>query len=413
MMKRTALLSFFFFFFFGISAIAQSTWPSQDWASAANLTAVMNSGGVTELSGLHWNPENKRLYAVQNDGRLRVIQYDVTTNSFASIANKSFDGGPEGITQVNFAANEFYTIDENNYEIRKYTHNGTFSTVTESRHWDLLQAPSPMEDTGNTGPEGLVFVPDSFLVSANFTSPETGQSYVSTKGMGGLMFVSHQDGGYIWVFDVNPNMNNDFAYVGKFRTSREESCDLAFDRTTGLLYILHNLDENYLEVTDMSLAPASGSEPAFTTVAEYFIANPASSNVNIEGFALMPKCGDLTPSAFLCRDASSGESLSIRQDVLRWFNPFVADGGCLLGADEATIPRLTVSPNPVKDRLSVSLDDLSLFEGELVVWDHLGREVLRERNFQGSVSIASLKQGVYVLALSLGGRVLRTKFSKE
>ena len=44
--------------------------------------------------------------------------------------------------------------------------------------------------------------------------------------MCGLVFIAHQNGGYLWVFDVNPNVTDDFAFVGKYKTNRNESCDL-------------------------------------------------------------------------------------------------------------------------------------------------------------------------------------------
>ena len=243
-----------------ISAISfgQSAWPSVNWNAADNLTSVMNANGITDLSGLHWNYITNRLYCVQGDGRLRILQMDDSAMGFSQIANKALPEGPEGVTQVNLSANEFYTIDENSYEIRKFTHNSAFGSMAEAKHWDLLAAPSPMEDTGNTGPEGIVFISDAALDAAGFVSAQTGNLYTSVKGMGGLMFIAHQDEGYIWVFDLNPNVNNDFLFVGKYQTSRSESADLAFDASTGLLYVLHNVGGNYLEVTNLSTEVIAG-----------------------------------------------------------------------------------------------------------------------------------------------------------
>ena len=96
------------------AATAQQAWPSQTWNAATNLTATMDADGIDQLSGLHWNSLNNRLYCVQNNGRLRVLQMNTATNTFTQIANKSLSGGPEGITQANLGANEFYVIDENN-----------------------------------------------------------------------------------------------------------------------------------------------------------------------------------------------------------------------------------------------------------------------------------------------------------
>lgn len=392
---------------------AQSPWPAVNWAEANNLTAVMDSDGITDLSGLHWNPETNRLYCVQGDGRLRVLQMDATSTGFAQIANKPLAEGPEGITQVNFSANEFYTIDENNYEIRKFTHNSTFGNLTESRHWDLLAWPSPMQDTGNTGPEGIAFIPDEALTAAGFVSQQTGALYTSTKGMGGLMFIAHQDQGYIWVFDVNPSVTNDFAYVGKYKTNHSESADLAFDRSTGLLYILHNVGANYLETTDLSSAITTGAERKFVTKNEYFIAAANDGNANVEGFALMPKCpSGETVGAWLARDVENNEGDAILHDCLRWFLPFAADGSCGLSVGENVRSVLAVFPNPAADRLTVNAQNAV---DTVRIIDNLGQTVAFQRCFSDTVTldISTLARGFYMLEIRQSDAVTFVKWLKN
>ena len=296
---------------------AQSAWPSETWANAVNLSSVMDPSGLTELSGLFWNSTTNRLYVSHGDGRLRVLQLNTSTNTFSQIADRIYTGGPEGITQVNLTANEFFTVDEDNYQIRKYTHPSSFSTLTLTNSWNLLAAPSTMTNTGNTGPEGIAFVPDSFLLAAGFVSQLTGSVYTSVKGMGGLIFIAHQNLGYVWVFDLNPNVNNDFNFVGKYKTNKNESCDLAFDRSTGLLYILHNISGNSLEVTDLKSMSLPANERKFSIINEYFISNP-TGNLNVEGFAITPKCTDSSNvSVWLCRDVESTEATAYKQDCLR------------------------------------------------------------------------------------------------
>ena len=392
------IFTFVFLSFFTVAA-AQSPWPSVNWNSADNLTSVMSVDGIAELSGLHRNLVTNRLYCVQNDGRLRVLQLDSSAMGFSQIASKALSGGPEGITQADLSANEFYVVDENNYEIRKYTCTADFGSVTLSRHWDLLAAPSPMEYTGNTGPEGIVFVPDSALMAAGFVSQQTGNLYTSAKGMGGLMFIAHQDGGHVWVFDINPTVNDDFYYVGKYETGRTESCDLSFDRTTGILYILHNLDSNYLETTNLSSVLTTGNSRKFVTTGEYFIANP-EENANIEGFALMPKCPEsATQGAFLCRDASSGADDAILQDVLRWFSPFAADGQCApLSAVEFGEEKFKVYPNPGDTLLTLDLAPEQL--SEIVITNILGQTVLSRVIFTDTtLDVSGFTSGLYVISV--------------
>ena len=389
-------------------------WPSQSWSSAANLTSVMDADGINDLSGLHFNAVNNRLYCVQGDGRLRVLQLNTATNSFTQLASKAITGGPEGITQGNLNANEFYTIDENNYEIRRYTHSANFSSVTLFKHWNLLASPSPMQDTGNTGPEGIVFVPDSFLTASGFISQQSGQLYTSVKGLGGLFFVAHQDEGYVWVFDVNPNANDDFAYVGKYRTNRSESCDLSFDRSTGLLYILHNITgSNKIEVTNLSSVVVSGNERKFTVTDEFAVADPNDGNENIEGFAMMPKCQTGTVSAWLCRDVESNEDDAILQDALRWFSPFNASGSCVplaaAGFETATI---SIAPNPANAEI-VILGNFNRASVQIV--NGLGQVVLRKDNVDSNsaLDISALRNGMYILEVNSNDTISRIKWIKN
>ena len=175
--------------------------------------------------------------------------------------------------------------------------------------------------------EGIVFVPDKYLAAVGFVSSETDEVYTSKKGMGGLIFIAHQKKGLIWVFDVNPDKDGDYAFVGKYKTNRDESCDLAFDRSTGLLYILHNTHGNSLEVTDLSTRSGT-KRRKFVMKNEYRIPNP-DRNINIEGFAITPKFADVTHvSVWLCRDVDKKEKHSLRKDCLRWFTPFDAEGTC-------------------------------------------------------------------------------------
>ncbi|RZJ30793.1 MAG: T9SS type A sorting domain-containing protein [Flavobacterium sp.] len=402
----------FLFLFLACISNAQSQWPSTAWTGGDNLTSVMSATGVNDLSGLHWNPLTNRLYCVQGDGRLRILQMDSSAMGFTQIANKTLSDGPEGITQVNLSANEFYTIDENTYEIRKFTHNGAFGSLAESKHWSLLVSPSPMQDTGNTGPEGIVFIPDASLSAAGFISQQTGAAYTSLKGMGGLMFIAHQDEGYIWVFDVNPNTNNDFLYVGKYKTNRLESSDLAFDQSTGLLYILHNIDANYIETTNLASVVTSGSERKFVTSHEYFLPNPADGNINIEGFALMPKCpsGGIT-GAWLARDVETSEDDSVLQDCLRWFSPFTADGSCALSVHEADENQTQVFPNPGNSQITISspknIDSISIVNS-------LGQTVSRQNGFSQTLSLdtSALASGLYLLEIRTGQNVSFTKWLK-
>jgi Secretion system C-terminal sorting domain len=399
-------------FTFGNGLNAQTAWPSITWNSATNLTSVMDAAGINEASGLYWNTSTERLYLVQNSGRVRVLQYSSSTNSFSQLANKSISGGPEGITLANNTENAFYTIDENNYEIRKYTHTADFGTVTATKSWNLLALPSTMTNTGNTGPEGICFISDSYLTSSGFISQNTGLPYTSQKGMGGLIFIAHQDEGYIWVFDLNPTVNNDFLFVGKYQTNRTESCDLSFDSSTGLLYILHNVDGNRLEVTNLA-STVNGTVRKFTVVNEYFLPVP-STNVNIEGFALTNKCpATNTVSAWLCRDASSTEGTAILTDVLRWFSPFASEGSCLLASSSFENNTISVYPNPVDNLLKISNANFTI--EKLEIYNLLGEKIISKTsaNSLTEIDVSNLNSGVYFIMVTGENKTDKTTFVKK
>lgn len=407
---------FFILVLFQFSS-AQSAWPSENWNAATALTSVMSTAGILELSGLHYNPELNRLYAVQGDGRVRVLELNTATNTFTQIANKAIADGPEGITQADFSANEFYTIDENNYEIRKFTHTANFSTVTLSKQWNLLASPSPMQNTENTGPEGIAFVPDANLAAIGFKSPLSGLPYISQKGAGGLFFIAHQSGGYIWVFDVNPNVSNDFAYVCKIKSNRAESCDLAFDRTTGLLYILHNVGANFIEVSDLdTYINTTQNEPQLHMVSEYFVSNPSDGNKNIEGLAITPKCPTTgVASLWLCRDVGTGDALAMQQDVIRWFTPVALDGACDPLASIQFFEdtnNIIVYPNPGNSSITINVNNSLNFTA---TWTNiLGQKVLRyASDSEKYFDVAALESGVYVIEICTSQTTTRIKWIKN
>lgn len=416
MLFRTLHKIFFLTLLLTTVGTAQSAWPSAAWNSAENLTPFLGTNGATELSGLHWDAVANRLFIVHGDGRLRILH--INGDTVAAVSDISNLGGPEGITQVVPGSNEFYTVDENAYEIRRYTLNTGLTTATLASQWSLLAAPSVMENTGNTGPEGIAFVPDSLLTAKWFVPAVTGQPYISKKGMGGLFFIAHQDKGRIWVFDLDPT-GGSFAYVGQYYTKRSESCDLAFDRTTGLLYILHNTGSNSLEVTDLSTTLSSGKR-TFVTLREYAIPNP-SGNTNIEGFTLTPRsAGDGAPvSAFLCRDVESGESSSYQKDCLRRFRPFTEPVSTSVRGsigNSSSNDEVSVYPNPVRSGLSAHLP--ARFTGNITIrlYNMLGQKLMEKKNVVNgtySIDVSRLLAGMYVLEVRNSGNVSVQKFVKQ
>ena len=181
-------------------------------------------------------------------------------------------GDMEGICQPDDSQPIVYLMDETGH-IRKYDVS-VGGTVNEVQSWNIVADAGP---NGGSGPEGITFVPDEWLAREGFRDG-SGVLRTSSQGMNGLMFVGHQTGGYVHVFDLNAA--GTCLYHGKILTSRSETAGLSFDRTSGKLYIWHNTGPNYLEVAELNSTP-SGAERRFRTLIEY--AGPRGGN--LEGIA--------------------------------------------------------------------------------------------------------------------------------
>jgi hypothetical protein len=263
-------------------SLAQSPWPAEANSNAVILTGVDAEFNAINMSGAFWNPVTRTLWLANNSGRFHALvengagSFRVATNASGVKARWAPGGDLEAICQVNYSAPIVYLMDENS-SIREYDVSD-YGVVKENRSWNITaQCP----EINGAGPEGLTFVPDEWLRRQGFRAPG-GALCASTNGMGGLMFVGHQSGGYVHVFDLAP-AGTAYGYVGKYKTSRTETADLTFDRSTGKLYIWHNTGPNYLEVTELT-SYADGADRRLRTLVEY--TGPRSGN--LEGFACVP-----------------------------------------------------------------------------------------------------------------------------
>ena len=310
-MKITALCTSFIILFLSLSSSAQAAvpWPGEAWSSAVNLSGL-DSEFSEDLSGAHWNPETRTLWVCQNGvDKVWTLVEDGAGN--LKINDDGFyhewDLGNmdlEGITQAALDQDVIYALDENGY-VRSYDLSN--QNVVSLHAWDIR---AYLNSIGGSGPEGITFVPDGWLQAQGFVDGE-GAPYVSQLGMQGLIFVGHQNGGQVYVFDLDPAADNTLSFVGKFRTSRDETAGLEFDRSNGWLYVWHNIGSNYLEITDLTSAPAGADERVFNSVIEYV--GPTTGN--LEGFALAPQSSE-DRWCFITRDDGGSDSL-------RWFQSFV------------------------------------------------------------------------------------------
>lgn len=293
-------------------AVTRRPWPAEPYASATLLTGL-DADMETDLSGAFWNPLTRTLW-VTKPGRIWALVPD-GAGSFVVATRSGLRGewtgaGDEGIAQADLSVDRVCFLDESNGRIREIdtSHWGGAASIT--RTWSI-GANLPAYD-GHQGPEGLEFVPDVWLVANGFVDG-AGAPFASRRGMGGVMVVAHQNGGRLYVFDLDPAGGYDF--VGAYRTGSTESSGLDFDRTTGRLWISHNTGStNYLEVTTLA-STVSGAERRVVTEAEY----DAPAGTNLEGFARTPADGG-DRWAFFTEDHEAGESG--RERSLQWYQAF-------------------------------------------------------------------------------------------
>ena len=282
----TALVAVGMLIWLASAAMAASPWPAEPTSQAVKLTALDAEFNALNMSGAAWNPVTRTLWLANNSGQFWALVEDgvgsfrVATNAAGTKA-KWFPGGDlESICQADFSQALVYLMDEDGW-IREYDVS-QFGVIHENRNWDI-RAQCP-EVGGTTGPEAITFVPDEWLQREGFQATN-GAPCVSSNGMGGLMFVGHQNGGHVYVFDLN-RTNNTFAYVGRYQTGETETAGLEFDRSTGKLYVWHNVGSNYLEVTELN-SYLEGAERRLRPLIEYV--GPRTGN--LEGFALAPTAG--------------------------------------------------------------------------------------------------------------------------
>ena len=218
---------------------------------------------LEDLSGAVWNPVRRELWVCRNGGdgggsKLWVLVQNPVSGIW-EIGSKSGQRGEwtdfgdfEGVTQVDFLEESIYAIIEGEERIKKYDVS-TYGQKTLERDWDT--SPHLPENDGD-GAEGITFVPDAWLAAWGFLDG-AGDLYVSQRGMGGLMFVAHQNGGRLYAFDLDPD-SNDFDFVGEYLTSATESSGLEFDRSNGVLYIWHDADFDTLEAVSLASVPDEG-----------------------------------------------------------------------------------------------------------------------------------------------------------
>ncbi|MFA5205168.1 MAG: hypothetical protein WC708_12275 [Lentisphaeria bacterium] len=263
---------------------AAEPWPAEPCTAATTLTHL-DPAFKKNMSGACYNPETETFWVCCNGGPSAFWALKRDKNGTWGIATKGGkparydvgEGDLEDICQADYRKERVYLMLEGADKIREYD-TSHYGRAKLRREWDI-SAHVPTQ--GGAGSEGITFVPDDWLKKGTFTDAG-GNPYVSRGGLGGLMLVAHQNGGGIYAFDLGADRPA-VHFVGAYRSSREESSGLGFDRSSGLLYIWHNTGPNYLEVTRLA-STAEGNGRRLLTVREF----TGPKGGNLEGIALVP-----------------------------------------------------------------------------------------------------------------------------
>jgi hypothetical protein len=290
-------------------------WPAESCLGSTNLTSiegtVLDNDFYSNLSGAVWNPVARTLWVCRNGGPSKlwaVVEdgsggYEIDYQGNDRAEWEEF-GDLEGLALADFnEPNTVYLMVEGHGDIWEYDFS-TYSAPVQLNDFDTGPYLS-----GGDGAEAITFVPDSFLSDQGFVDG-SGAPYVSTQGMGGLMFIGHQSDGRVYAFDLN-RTTGDVVFVGDYFTDRDETAGMEFDRSTGLLYILHGGSHNVVEVASMS-STLVGKDRKLDTIKVYTGPAPVPlMGDNYEGFAVVSKddCVADQRSAFLTIDGGNIWSL--------------------------------------------------------------------------------------------------------
>ena len=240
------------------SANNLTPWPLPPWQSANLSLGKLHNSFSNNLSGCHWNAQQKELYLVINKpGRL--IRLTFKNQTFILTGDYKIKGDIEGVTQIP-GSHDVFVIDEKKSIIRRLSLSGT-NYVSTIRSWELEHF---LPNRKRLGMEGVTFIPrqDTPKAFNAFLYPESE----------GVFIVAHQNGGELFVFDLSREKAK---LLQKITTRAQESSGLEYESETKQLYIWHNTGKNSLEiVTPQLVVGSSDSLP----LKQHFIA-PKTGNI--------------------------------------------------------------------------------------------------------------------------------------
>ncbi len=238
----------------------EGTVVAEAWPGPATVTGVDTSGFFGEdMSGLIYEGTGTdtrgTLWAVNNGtGVLFKLSWDGT--KWVAPADEWANGKalryPDGAGQpdsegVGFggatSADGVYVATERNDvtsgtsrpSILRYDVSAAGASLTATNEWNLTGLIPPVGN--NTGPEGVTYVPDSFLTAQGFLDESTGQAYdpadYANHGTG-LFFVSVEATAGVYAFALASD--NTAHLVATLATGLAVAAEVTFEPTTGELW---------------------------------------------------------------------------------------------------------------------------------------------------------------------------------
>lgn len=344
-----------------VALLAATVAHADPWPGPGTAQVVVSDGGVLttldpllqlEMSGAHWNEETKTLWVTaggSSGAGTWALALDEATQHF-SVLELWPTPRDESITQVTLApvspgVHRVFVLRETAAQIveaRMTVQAMGNGTSVIDHTWTITEA----APNGNSGAEGLCFVPDEWLVRSGFVDGAGAAWTQSQGGLGGLMFLAHQNGGHLYAVDLSADGSNRFAgksyrVVGIYATGFSESSGLEIDRSIGRLYISHNIGGNRLEVSSLRSTP--GGSGAATRTLDSLVVYDLPVLSNPEGFAIRPFLDGTgarraRQDAFLTNDAEASEIAANKKNAVLWFR------GLDLSAVEATLPDAGTPP---------------------------------------------------------------------
>jgi hypothetical protein len=317
--------------------VATLPWPGTN----AVVTADDPGEFSGNLSGLFYDPATAAgpavLWAVQN-GPSTLYRLLWSGSSWESTttgdwtAGKTLHypdgtGGPdsEGVTKAEVDSSAVYVSTERDNNVStvsrlsvlRFDTDALGPALSATHEWNLT---SDLPVAGpNLGLEAITWVPDSFLVAAQFLDESTGQAYLPSRYPDhgtGIFFVGLEANGTVYGYALD-HVTGGFQRVATFPGGQASVMDLSFDREVGYLWAYcDDTCGNQAAVLQIDTDPASSSFGRFAL--DRFFQRPSTlPDVNNEGIAIAPEseCANgFKP--FFWTDDSNTDGHSLRRDTI-------------------------------------------------------------------------------------------------